>query len=344
MKDLTIVDIIDKFNTVSIIGMDKNVGKTTVLNYIIDHVKENKYPLGLTSIGRDGEKTDLVTSTEKPRIYVRRGTYIATAKQCLSYGDITKEILAATDIHTAMGEVIMIKALSDGYVDLGGPSVNSQMANICSYLRKLGCRLVLVDGALSRKTFASPSITEATILSTGASLSRNMNLVVEKTVHAANLLSTYKEEDEGIINLCNSTSHENRINIIYKNYTIESLELETSLDAAKDIVSNLGENVSHIYIKGIISDKLLNDIMKSTDEYKNVTFLAEDGTKLFITKENLQKFKARGGDIKVLNPINLLCITCNPKSPFGYEFDKNIFIEKLRCAVNLPVFDVLNEE
>ncbi|MBU3193385.1 hypothetical protein [Clostridium algidicarnis] len=336
----TIMSLIEDFKTISIIGMDKNVGKTTVLNYIIQNSMELIMPLGITSIGRDGEGTDVVTLTKKPKIYVRRGSYIATVRQCLDNSDITKEIINTTGIQTPMGEVIIVKSLSDGYVDLGGPSVNSQMSMISNDLLNLGCEKVLVDGALGRRTFASPSITEATILSTGASLSKNMYSVVEKTAHTIRLLSIPEEEDSYIVALCNNTLESQRISIIYKNKSIKNLNALTSLDSGKDIVYNLTENVSYVFIKGILSDKLLLDIIRSTDLYKRVIFLVEDGTKLFLSEEIYKKFIVTGGQIRCLSPINVLFVTCNPKSPYGYEFNKDIFLNKLRESVDLPVFDV----
>ena len=73
--------------TLSIVGMCKNAGKTTMLNWMLANT--NGQTLGLTSIGRDGESTDVVTGTEKPGIYVPEGTLIATAKDMLRLGDVT---------------------------------------------------------------------------------------------------------------------------------------------------------------------------------------------------------------------------------------------------------------
>ena len=50
---------INKCKIISIIGLAKNVSKTTTLNYIIKNLEG--YRLGLTSIGRDGEKYDVIT-------------------------------------------------------------------------------------------------------------------------------------------------------------------------------------------------------------------------------------------------------------------------------------------
>ncbi len=335
-----ILDLIKDYDSVSIIGMNKNVGKTTTLNHILKEARGNRL-LGLTSIGRDGEDLDRVTATEKPKIYIEKNTIIATAKQCLFNSDITKEILKTTGIHTPMGEIVICRALSDGYVDLGGPSVNSYMTEIRDELLSLNCDLVIVDGALSRKTFASPATTKATILSTGAALSRSMRKVVEETVHTVKLLSLPHEQNQEILQMCENINKSTRIGVISNEKTFKGLEVKTSLEASKEIVEALDENTSYVVVKGVVSDSLIEDIMKSTNLYKNITFLAEDGTKVFLSKDTLYKFQKQGGILKVINPINVLCVTTNPKSPYGYEFDKVKFVEELKKELDIPVFDVV---
>lgn len=337
---MKILDILKDYDSLSIIGMNKNVGKTTTLNAILKEARGN-FSLGLTSIGRDGEELDRVTATEKPRIYVEANTVIATAKECLFNSDITKEILKTTGIHTPMGEIVICRALSDGYVDLGGPSVNTYMAEIRDELLNLGCNLVIVDGALSRKTFASPTITKATILSTGAALSRSMKKVVDETVHSVNLLSLPHENDEEILRICNEEFKDSRIGIIYKDKSFKSLDVQTSLESTKEVVSFLNEDATHVFVRGVFAESFIEGIMRSTHLYKNLTFLCEDGTKVFVSREVLYKLTKQGGSLKVLEPINVLCVTTNPKSPYGYEFDKVEFVEKLRSELDIPVFDVV---
>jgi len=336
-------NMIQQYDSVSIIGMDKNVGKTTILNHILREAR-GRITLGLTSIGRDGEVMDGVTATEKPKIYIQQGTIIATAKQCLLNSDITREILKTTGFNTPMGEIIICRAISDGYVDLGGTSINSYTAKICNELKRFGSKLVIVDGALSRKTSASPSITNATILSTGAAMSRSMIKVIEETNHTVNLLSLENEVDMVAIKIANEILLRGKIGVIYKDNSIKILNVLTSLGSSKEIVEFLDGNTSYIVIKGVVSDKLLEDIMASANQYKGVTFLVEDGTKLFLTKETLYKFKKKGGIIKTIKPINVVCVTANPTSPFGYEFDKHKFLEELRNKLNIPIFDVIGGE
>lgn len=340
MEKPEILKIIRGYNTISIIGMDKNVGKTTVLNHIISEAR-GKVSLGLTSIGRDGEDTDRVTQTEKPRVYVEKGTYIATAKQCLFNGDITKEIIQTTGMQTAMGEVIVAKALSDGYVELAGPSINAYMRGVCNSLLAFGSDIVIVDGALSRKTSASPAITDASILATGAAIGRSIAKVVETTTFIVKLLGLDKEMDYKVMEMYKNITEKSKVGFIYKDMSTKCLDVLTSLEASREVVENLNENVEYVVINGIVSDKFIEDIIKSTDKYKGVTFLIEDGTKVFVKKDTLYRFEKQGGVLKVTNGINLACITCNPKSPFGYEFDRNKFLDELRKNISLPVYDVV---
>ena len=86
-------EYIQGVRSLSIIGMCKNAGKTTVLNKLIAELNESSVCLGLTSIGRDGESTDLVTRTAKPGIYVYEGTLVATAVDMFRLSDITREII-----------------------------------------------------------------------------------------------------------------------------------------------------------------------------------------------------------------------------------------------------------
>ena len=340
---IEILKLLKPYRSVSIIGMNKNVGKTTTLNYILKEAR-GKVSLGLTSIGRDGEEIDVVTSTEKPKIYIEKNAMVATAKACLLNSDFTREIVETTDINTPMGEIVIARALSDGYVDLGGPSVNNYMSQIRDKLLKYNCDLVIIDGALNRKTFASPAITEATVLSTGAALNRSMNEVVKETIHSIELLSLPKVEDLCINKVSREILSCGNIGVIYKDNTYRVLDAVTALNSSRIVVEALDDNVSCLVIKGVISDTLIKEIMASTVLYRDITIVAEDGTKLFINGDTYYKFTKQGGEIQVLNKINIVCVTTNPKAPYGYEFSPKEFVYRLRDLTDIPVFDVLGGE
>lgn len=299
---------------ISIIGLAKNVSKTTTLNYIIRNIDEH-FTLGLTSIGRDGEKYDVITELPKPQIFVKKGTYVVTAKQCFEESEIKFQTVKNTGFNTPLGEIMILKALSEGYIELAGPSINKQLLVICSELRNLGCDLILIDGAFDRRAYATPLISDATILSTGASVSRSMKEVIRSSLHIVKLLNLETEKNVRIVNLAKDLLTKSKVSIIDKSDSVNHLEVLTALESAQEISANLNDDSRYVVIKGAITDKLLGDLMKSTQKYKRITFIVEDSTKLFLSENTTNKFLKKGGMLKVLNPINIIAITINPTSP-----------------------------
>ncbi|MFW9827222.1 MAG: hypothetical protein ACFFEY_06525 [Candidatus Thorarchaeota archaeon] len=329
---------VSKFSVISIIGLAKNVSKTTTLNYIIKNLKNFK--LGLTSIGRDGEKYDVITQLPKPRIYVKPGTIIATARQSYESSEVKMELLKTTEFNTPLGEVLILRALSDGLVELAGPSINKDLKKLCLELKDLGCDLILIDGAFDRRSYATPIISNATILSTGASVSENMQNVIDLTTHIVGILNLENQKERKISDIARNVFEKAKVGIIDKQNNVKILTVPTPLDAAIEISENLDENSNYVIINGAITDKLLEDIMKITNNYKRITFLVDDATKLFLSKNIMQKFQKKGGIIKVLHPIKVIAVTINPTSPLGYEFEKDKFLNLMKKSLNIPVYDL----
>jgi hypothetical protein len=323
---------------VSIIGLAKNVSKTTTLNYLISNLKD--FRLGLTSIGRDGEKYDVITELPKPRIFVKKDTIIATAQNSFEAAEIQMELLKTTGINTPLGEILILKALEEGLIELAGPSINKNLRIICSELKKLGCDLILIDGAFDRRSYATPLISDATILSTGASVSVNMQKVINLTAHTINLFNLETEKDSTILKIAEDIFKSAKAGIINRNKSVNLLEISTSLDSASDIIEHLDNDSEYIVINGAVTDKLLEDIMRLTDKFKDLIILVEDATKLFLSESIITKFQKKGGSLKLFNLINIIAVTINPTSPDGYKFDKGNFLSLLRERINTPIYDL----
>lgn len=341
----SIYNLIEKYKRISIIGMEKNVGKTTVLNKIIHEVRDKK-KLSLTSIGRDGEELDRVTNTPKPRIYIYSGTIVATAKQCLNNCDITKEILYVTDFTTPMGNIVIVRALSDGYVDIAGPSFNSQIIEITKIMENFGTELVIVDGALSRKSSASSYVCDATVLVTGASFSKDINHVIEETVKVSESITLNQINDETIHKkiVKNLIEKENRVSFIYEDDTEYSTKDHIFLETDEKFKEKLSKRPKYIGINGAITNKAIDVLIKNRNCFEKLTILALDGTKIFLDNLTYKRAKLSGIEFRVLNKINLIFVACNPVSPLGYSFDKEKFKERLQEKINYPVINVLEEK
>ena len=141
---------------VTVIGLCKNAGKTTAMRRLMAELGEEC--LGLTSVGRDGECTDLVTGTEKPDLYLKKGDLFATARGMLTLCDATLEVVDLTDVMTPLGPVAVFRTLSDGYVQLAGPSAAGQLPPLTRRFQELGAQRVLIDGAAGRKSLAGAGV------------------------------------------------------------------------------------------------------------------------------------------------------------------------------------------
>ncbi|MHA1196621.1 MAG: hypothetical protein ACTSSM_11045 [Promethearchaeota archaeon] len=334
-----LIKILMGYKVISIIGLSKNVSKTTTLNHIINNM-DNNVVLGLTSIGRDGEKYDSISNFPKPKIMVKSGTYIATAEESLKNTEIKIELLKRTRFSTPMGDVLIIKTVEDGFIELAGPSINSQLQKICQDLLQMGCNIVLIDGAFDRKSYATPTISEATILSTGASVSENMLEVINHTIHLINLFSIDKVSDDEVIDIAKKIINSAKIGVIKKDFTWVKFHIPTALDTAKEISEKIGDDVKYLVINSALTDSFLNDFIKFFKNYKNITILVPDSTKLFLSELAFKKFLKKGGKINVIQPIKIIAITINPMTPYGWCFDKVEFLRKLKERVNVPVFDL----
>jgi len=199
---MSLIEAIMPYSSIALIGMAKNVGKTTVLNYLISNFAKIGQSLAITGIGRDGEDIDIVTKTSKPRIYVSAGTIIATAENLLPLCDATLEIISISNFDTPMGRVILAKTRSAGFVQIGGPGIIAHMEFIVNQLKRLNPDKILIDGAISRKSLATPGLAESVILSTGAALGGTMAEIIAKTRHTADLFCLPRAEpNEGDIYL-----------------------------------------------------------------------------------------------------------------------------------------------
>ena len=322
-------ELIEGTKTLSVIGMCKNAGKTTVLNSLIAECESRGETLGLTSIGRDGERSDLVTNTKKPEIFVRSGAVIATAESLLSECDISMEILAATGIPTPMGDIIIVRARSSGYVQIGGASITTYQQVVRDELYKYGCARVFIDGAISRKSLGNPGLADGVILSSGASYDPSISKTVLDTAYIARLFSL--EE-------CSLTPGPARFTAIRGDESFSCGEPD-------ELVPFLKAGADALVIRGAVTDGTANQLTAIGKLLKNTVLAAEDASRLLLKPAGFEKLMRFSGGFRVLKGTRLTAVTVNPFSAYGLHYDKNEFKERVEAAlaqagVGVPVMDV----
>lgn len=334
-----IYDLSQKYKTLSIVGMSKNAGKTTALNYLIEEAMDEGIKLGITSTGRDGETEDLVTGTEKPRVYLDEDTLVAVPSFLYELSDAGLEVVRETKYSTAIGTLLICRVKSAGYVQVAGPVINAEQKMLCQDMLDEGCDMVMIDGAIDRKTIASPDTSDAIILATGAVISRKMNKMVEETAHVVNLYSTEELENGMFRDAIEQNNFDDKIMLVSEDGEVKKLDLLTGLGAARYIDEAIDDSTKYVYIPGAFTNSVISDI--STKKIKQVRFVLKDPTKIFINTMDWGRLRKRGFRASVLRKIKIALITVNPWAPAGYTFDNRELLQAMKEAIpDIPVIDV----
>lgn len=131
-----------------VVGTGKNVGKTVAMRAVYGAATELGVRPGLTSIGRDGEAIDAGDAQAKPRLFLRPGTVVATARDVLPASPAS-EILDVTRLRTAAGALVLARVKAPAYYELVGPPTAANVRETVSRLLD-HAGYAIVDGAIDR--------------------------------------------------------------------------------------------------------------------------------------------------------------------------------------------------
>lgn len=342
------IDDILRFSTLSIIGMEKNTGKTECLNYILKRIQNTekqtingseKVKVAVTSIGIDGENVDQVTHTHKPEIFLNNGNYFITTEKHYRERSITSEIIDLSDRKTSLGRLVTAKALNHGKVILSGPNTTKWLEQLLLQMKALNVDLTIIDGALSKKSSGSPVITESLVLTTGAAVSPHIPELLKKTKFVFQLIHLPLFESTNTELITQLKEIENGIFAIGQNSQIHDLHIPSAvvLNKYKDQLFDYGHV---IYISGAITDNILN-FLRVQKEISDTVLIVKDFTRIFAKQEAVNAFLKAGGQLKLLYKNKCIAICINPTSPSGYVINSDLLCQVLQDELKVPVYDIV---
>lgn len=328
----------NQHKTLSIVGMAKNSGKTTTLNYILEEAFDEGLLIGVTSTGRDGETSDLVTGSDKPKVYLFTGTIVSVPVKLYDLAETGLEILKRTEYRTALGNVLICRVAESGYVQIAGPGSIAEHKRLCDDMLAFGVDMILIDGAIDRKSIASPETSDAIVLATGAVISRSLKVIVEETVHIVSLYGTDVVSDEKVLGLL-AQEDDSKVILIDDVYEKSILSVKTGLGSGLLLDQAIDEHTKYVYIPGAFTESIIREI--NPKKLSNFTVLLPDPTRIFIGALKWQQLKKKGLRVQVLKNITVAAITVNPYAPAGYAFDHKLLRNSIAEALPyIPIFDV----
>ena len=327
------------YGSVAVVGLAKNVGKTVTLNHILRELHD-KGKIGVTSIGIDGESRDAVTGTRKPEIRLYDNMLFATSEVHYRSRRLQSEILDVGEKRSVMGRLVTARVKAEGKVMLSGPSDTVSLRRLIDDMHRLGADTVIADGALSRLSPASPAITDALVLATGAALAPDINAIVRKTAAVCRLIEIPVWENEHAGSLLDL--EQGIWNIDDETGCLFDSGLKSSLELAK-LKEDLVKPGCSLYVAGMLNDRFLRSLNERNQREEKVTVICRDFTKIFVDPAVLRSFISNGGEIRVLKRPELIGITINPWSPQGYVVDGEKLKEKLQEKLKeIPVANLMN--
>ena len=329
MKQL-LAPLVGDASPVTVIGLCKNAGKTTAMRRLMAELGEEC--LGLTSVGRDGECTDLVTGTEKPDLYlkkrrsVRHSAGYAHPVRCHAGGGGSHR---RDDPPGAGGGVPHpVRRICAAGRAVGGRAAPP----LTRRFQELGAQRVLIDGAAGRKSLAGAGVEGVALLCTGASLDRDMELVVAETAHTCWLFARKRPESAA---LCAALDgQEARFAL----FTPEGEPVELPLEESGAPKWNkLPRRPLVLWAAGGIMDPLLKTLARRGAP---TTLVAADATHVLAGRAALDLFLRNGGELRVRRELTIAAVGANPWSAYGWHFEPDKFVRALREVIDLPVVNV----
>ena len=329
-----------KYKSCSIVGLEKNTGKTECFNYVLQRLPLDKKRIAVSSIGIDGETTDQVTKTAKPEIFLREGVYFGTSEKHYLMKRLSAELLEISNENTSLGNIIIGRALTPGKILLSGPSSTNGLRRWMDEMKKYNIDLTIIDGALSRMSLASPTVSESMILATGAAYSANINTLVQKTAFVVQMIN---------LDLTSADNYNAFNNITAGVWAIDEDDVLHDLKVASSLSININtdglKKCKTLFVSGALTDNFINHI-RQNKIFNETEIVVRDFTKIFMTPMTYNSFVNSRRKITVLQKSKLIAVCVNPTSPNGIVLDSEKLCNALSEAIKLPVYDLrtLNSE
>jgi hypothetical protein len=325
---------------IAVVGVAKNCGKTTTLNTLISHMED--HPIGLVSVGIDGESRDYLIGTDKPSIRVYPGQWVVSSREGFERSSARVSFVEPLGFNTPMGPVYLAEVLEPGDVLLSGIRHSGDLRMALDLMTSAGAAPCLIDGAYGRTIGARASLSDGVIVSTGAIVSSSLQEVMEATRSLTHRLTCPEPAHLWQRDLMQRALTEERALLGGVKVPARSLTMRSALTALPRSRKLWGDEIHAIAIPGLVSNRVLEELLcvRELPGGERRALIVEDGTRIQVKPGLMRRFE-RTWDVYATSRVELLGISYNPSNIAGSPIDAAQFAHALREAYGeeLWIFD-----
>lgn len=330
--DALLREITSTSNVLSMVGMCKNAGKTTILNAVLNSYEViDSLRFGLVSIGLDGEKHDRATNGTKPEIHVRENTLFITLARMWRESDVSKELVDILPSGGALGSLLLVRAKSDGKIQLSGPSSRAALQETIQHLQRNGADKILIDGSIHRRVLGYAEQGDI-LLCTALSCFRSSHNALRETLFLYYLYTKLP---------LTSLHHEVLSHLAVFDHTkiIQTWQAEEVRKETFDWQFSSTSNFNGILYRGAVTTRFLTHLLWLQKHRSLRILIIADGSRVVVSPTNWSDFLALGIEVYVQKSNDVKAIFVNHAREANSADADFEFMQQLADRVQCPVID-----
>ncbi len=326
-----------KERRIAFVGVAKNSGKTTTLNWCLARAFALKKHVLALSIGLDGERLDALLGTPKPPVFLYEGQWCITTQKMLECSSATLKIQTALGIHTPLGETVIAKVVKAGEIVLTGLRHRQDLAEV---QKECPVEHIFMDGAYGRLMAAHGRVCDGIILSTGAVAGETLEEILIKTKEIVKDFSISRATGWRA-SLFQEAMTQERSLIGGPNIALP-LSHPSALLGLSDSEKLWTTQTRGIAIVGMLSDSIAKNLLKLPDRKDPSFIILRDPTSLHLSK-HVKRRLLKKWTIETFEGNAIIAISVNPTSVKGHRFACGEIEKKLLHQwPKLAIFDPLS--
>ncbi len=333
-----LIDRIKELRTIAIVGLSKNSGKTSFLNFLLSRIDSNKNCIGVMTTGRDGESVDLVFHSEKPMVTLASNIIFSTFSSEANKQSPFIEILKVTNISTPLGRIVIARTVNSIETQIiGPPNVNHQQ-RIIDFFHGYGSDMIFIDGSLNRKSILLSEDCNGVIYMAGVSFSNRLDDIItelRKEYHKSRIPCI--EDDKMKRELLGLSKKHGVVLKSGRDYLVYDSIL-TSYKEIRSII-NHGSIIDYLFISTSFTDKVF-EYLDLTLKRNKIKIVFSNSFNILLNPINYYKFV--NNNIFLLRKIPIIGIGVNSFSDKGDIMNcMNLRHKIAKNFPDIPVIDIM---